>query len=157
MIKKIFFTMSAVCLIFFLSGCLGLSAVKGKIVRDTGEPLAEKEIILIPVLEGEKVKVLKNYGGVTEAPLNSLNLGIGGKILFETAGGKPRWKTKTDGNGNFVIADVPSGRYVLLRMVAGSVIIMGTKNGFIIFDVTEQGTRDLGTITLLPSGESIPK
>ena len=157
MVKKIIFAIVAACLVLSLTGCMGMSRVKGKIIRDTGEPLAKKEIILIPLLEGEKIKVLKSYSGVTQAPLNNLNLGVGGKILFETAGGKPRWKTKTDSQGNFTITGVPQGKYVLFRMVAGSVIIMGTQDGFITIDVQEDETKDLGTIVLLPSGELIPK
>ena len=157
MVKKFIFVIAAVCLTLFISGCMGMTTVKGRIVRDTGESLVQKEVILIPLLEGEKLKVLKAYGGIQEAPLNDLNLGIGGKILFESAGGKPKWKTKTDGQGNFAIAGIPRGRYVLFRMVAGSVIIMGTEDGFITIDVQEEGTKDLGTITLLPFDKPIPK
>lgn len=158
-LKKLYtpaFVFGAICLVIFTSGCASSASVKGTILQSSGDPLANKEIILIPVLDGNRIKVFRSPARITEAPLNKLRMGIGDKIMFEPGRNrKARWKTKTNDAGNFVIRNVAPGKYVLFEIVAGIVIRVGTKEGHIIIDVQEEQIKDIGTITLLASNEKI--
>lgn len=142
--------------VVLLAGCLGPStSVKGRIFEASGEPLAGKEVLLIPLSDEDKVAVFGRTGQ-REVALNNLgSMGMGEKIMLSTAGGKTRWRTETDSEGNFEIVGLEPGKYVLMRMVAGSVIVMGSDEGWIRVDVPEGQTIDLGTVTLLASGDSI--
>ena len=79
----------------------------------------------------------------------------GEKIIFATDRNGRAMEVKTNSEGSFVIKNVDPGKYILLQMVAGSVIIMGTKDGFIRVVAEEGKTNDIGTITLLHPSESI--
>lgn len=98
-------------------------------------------------------------GSTREVPLSELgkklNILAGDSIMFETSGGRARWKTETNDAGEFQIGGVGPGRYALFQMVAGGVIQIGTDEGYIRAEAQEGETADLGTITLLPSSESI--
>ena len=87
-----------------------------------------------------------------EARLDNLGKPLFGgllvRVICEADRRGCKWKTKTDDTGAFRIRNVAPGKYVLCRMVAGLVIPIGTKEGYIRIDVQEGQTNDLGTITL---------
>ena len=150
------------CFIFMtliVAACASPSTlVKGTIMCHDGEPFAGKEVVLVPLLQGEKIEIFSpSRGGTREILLSVWGLDIlgGEKIIFATDRSGRAIKGKTDSKGSFVIKNVDPGEYILLWMVAGGANIMGTKDGFIRV-VSEQGkTSNLGKITLLPSNESI--
>ena len=143
-----------VCLAL-LAGCLGPSAsVKGTILRASGEACAGRDVVLIPVRAGDKVRVFAiRAGGAMEVqvPLDELGetLNPSDYIMFETGGGgAPKWKTETSDTGDFLIRNVTPGKYVLFQMIVGSVYRMSTEEGYIRVEVEEGETKDLGTIRL---------
>ncbi len=143
-----------VCLALLVA-CLGPStSVKGTILRSSGETFAGRDVILIPVLAGDKVTVFAiRAGGAMkiQVPLDELGktLNPGDHIMFETGGGgAAKWRTKTSDRGDFLIKSVAAGEYVLFQMIGGSVYRMRTEEGYIRIDVEEGETKDLGTITL---------
>jgi len=151
---------AAICSALLIAGCFGPSAaVKGTILQHSGEPLAEKEVILIPLLPDDKVAVIEEGPGVFmkyEAGFDNLEKPVFGGLLVRVIceadrRGVAKWKTKTDDKGSFVITNVDPGKYVLFQSVAGRQIKMGTKEGWIRIDVKEGQTNELGTITLLDS------
>ncbi len=86
--------------------CLGPSAsVKGTILRASGEAFAGRDVVLIPVRAGDKVRVFAiRAGGAMEVqvPLDELGemLNPSDYIMFETGGGgAARWKTETSDTG----------------------------------------------------------
>ena len=154
---RISFAALLCCILLF--ACFGpSSAVKGEILQDSGEPFAGKEVVLVTLSDEDTVTVAKG-ASKREVPLSELGRKLdvlaGDRIVFETSGGTARWKTKTDDAGEFVMGGLEPGGYVLFRMVAGCVIQIGTDTGYIRVEVQEGETTDLGTITLLPSSESI--
>ncbi|MBM3701530.1 MAG: carboxypeptidase regulatory-like domain-containing protein [Actinobacteria bacterium] len=127
-------------------------------MRHDGEPFAEKEVVLVPLLPGEKIEIFSpSKGGTREVSLSVWDIDIleGEKIIFATDRNGRAMEVKTNSEGSFVIKNVDPGKYILLQMVAGSVIIMGTKDGFIRVVAEEGKTNDIGTITLLHPSESI--
>ncbi len=144
-----------------ITSCAGSSTlVKGTIMCHDGEPFAGKEVVLVPLLPGEKIEIFSpSKGGTREVLLSVWNIDIlgGEKIIFATGRSGRAMKAETDSKGSFVIKNIDPGKYILLWMVAGSAIVTGTKDGFIRV-VSEQGkTSNLGKITLLPSNESVIK
>ena len=139
--------------------CAGSSTwVKGTIMRHDGEPFAGKEVVLVPLLPGDKIEIFSpSRGGKREISLSVWGIDIlgGEKIIFATDRNDRAMSAKTDSKGSFVIKNVDPGKYILLQMVAGRAIIMGTKDGFIRVVAEEGKTNDIGTITLMPSNESI--
>lgn len=152
--RPIFITV-AICLVLLISGCVGPSTeVKGTILQHTGEPLAEKEVILIPLLPDDKVTVIEEGTGVFvkyEAHLDNMKPLFGGlvvSVICEADRRGCKWKTKTDNTGSFIIKNVDPGKYVLFQSVAGIQIRMRTNEGWIRINVQEGETNNLGTITL---------
>ena len=144
-----------------MAACAGPSTVvNGTIIRHDGEPFAGKEVVLVPLLPGEKIEIFSpSKGGKREVSLSVWDIDIleGEKIIFATDRSGRAMEVKTNSKGSFVIKNVDPGKYILLQMVAGSVIIMGTKDGFIRVVAEEGKTNDIGTITLLHPSESIIK
>ena len=142
-----------------IASCAGPSTlIKGTIICHDGEPFTGKEVVLIPLLPGEKIEIFSpSKGGIREVLLSVWDLDIlgGEKIIFATDRSGRAIKAKTDSKGSFVIKNVDPGKYILLQMVAGSAIIMGTKDGFIRVISEQEKTSNLGKITLLPSNESV--
>ncbi|MCK4244584.1 MAG: hypothetical protein KAX20_03055 [Candidatus Omnitrophica bacterium] len=142
--------------VLLISGCVGPSTeIKGTILRHTGEPLAEKEVILIPLLPDDKVTVIEKGNGVFvkyEKRLDNLGKrlfgGLAISVICEADRRGCKWKTKTDNTGSFIIKNVDPGKYVLFQSVAGIQIRMRTDKGWIRINVQEGETNNLGTITL---------
>lgn len=152
--RPIFITV-VICLVLLISGCVGSSTeVKGTILQHTGEPLAEKEVILIPLLPDDKVTVIEKGKGVFmkyETRLDNRKPLFGGivvSVMCEADRRGCKWKTKTDNTGSFTIKNVNPGKYVLFQRTAGIQIRMRTDNGWIRINVQEGETNNLGTITL---------
>lgn len=146
-----------VCLVLLISGCVGPSTeVKGTILQHTGEPLAEKEVILIPLLPDDKVTVIEEGNGVfmkyeTRLDDNLRKPLFGGlivKVMCEADSHGCKWKTRTDNTGSFIIKNVDPGKYVLFQRTVGIQIRMCTNEGWIRINVQEGETNNLGTITL---------
>ena len=152
--RHIFITV-AICLVLLISGCVGPSTeVKGTILRHTGEPFAEKEVILIPLLLDDKVTVIEEGTGVFmkyETHLDNMKPLFGGlvvSVICEADRRGCKWKTKTDDTGSFIIKNVDPGEYVLFQRMAGIQIRMRTDKGWIRINAQEGETNSLGTITL---------
>ena len=57
--RLVLLSFTALVCVALIVGCVGPStSVKGTILHHTGEPLAEKEVILIPLLPDDKVTVI---------------------------------------------------------------------------------------------------
>ena len=152
---RLIFIAVVICLVPLISGCVEPSTeVKGTILQHTGEPLAEKEVILIPLLPDDKVTVIEEGNGVFvkyEARLDNMKPLFGGlvvSVICEADHRGCKWKTKTDNTGSFIIKNVDPGKYVLFQSVAGIQIRMRTNEGWIRINVHEGETNNLGTITL---------
>lgn len=152
------FIVASICLVLLISGCAGPSSeVKGTILQHTGEPFAKEEVVLIPLMPGDKVNVIEEGNLVFakyEAPLENLKPRVGGlmvKVLCAVdRRGTCKWKTKTDNTGSFIIKNVNPGKYVLLQWlkVTSGTVRIRTDEGLILVNVQEEGTNDIGTITL---------
>jgi len=154
-VRLVLVSFAVVVCLALLVACLGPStSVKGTILRASGEAFAGRDVVLIPVRAGDKVRVFAiRAGGAMEVqvPLDELGetLNPGDYIMFETGGGgAPKWKTETSGTGEFLIKSVAPGEYVLFQMLGGSVYRMSTEEGYIRVEVEEGETKDLGTVTL---------